>query len=642
MSAAPPQGTAPEMPPTPKYERDYGVFEADIEGRGFDFSLIRRLLAWLAPYRWTVAGALGCVLLAATSAVLAPVVITRVVVDGILLPQSGTEAPDFWQKELVALLADVTGQHQLIMACAMFLVWQCLWALFGHGFRTLLARAVVNGLRDLRRDLFAHLERLPSSFYDRVAVGRVMTRLTNDIETLFELLAGFGVLLGEFVPFFVAVTIMLALNPTLTAEMMVLLPVAAIATYVFQRVSRQVYRAIRSSVSRLNENLQENLSGIEVVQLYGREQLNYERYSEINRENRGQENRAVVIESYYGPFMDSMIFLAMAAIIWFGGRDVLGGAATLGSVILFAQFADMLFRPIVAMGEQWNVVFRAMASCERIFQALDWDEALIEPERPQKLPEKLTGEVEFRNLTFGYRPGNPILHDVSFTIRPGEKMAIVGPTGSGKTTLIRLLCRFYDIPPASLFLDGYDIMTLDPAEVRRRVGVVLQDFHIFSGTVYDNIALGRPEITREVAVRAAEMVNADGFIRALPDGYDTVLNERGRNLSHGQRQLLAFARVLARDPEVLILDEATASIDTETELAIQDALKTLTEGRTSIIIAHRLQTIREADRIAVLAHGQLREIGSHEELMAEGGLYKTLYELQMQDAAAGGSSPAPE
>ncbi|MCE9649640.1 MAG: ABC transporter ATP-binding protein/permease [Parvibaculum sp.] len=612
-------------------QKDYSVFEDDIDIRKFDMRLILRLTRWIAPYRAQMLLAVMLVLMAASAAVLAPVVVSRVVIDGILLQSPATDAPDLGQKALAAWLDTATGQHPLVVACGLYAVWTALWSLFGHGFRITLARAVLRGLRDLRRDLFTHLEHLPSSFYDRVSVGRVMTRLTNDIETLFELLAGFGVLLGEFVPFFVAVTIMLALNPTLTLELMAILPLAAVATWVFRIFSRTVYRAARSSVSRLNENLQENLSGIEVVQLYGRERINYEAYSAINRENRDQENRAVAIECHYGPAMDSMAFIAIAVIIWFGGHNVLGGTATVGTIILFAQFADMLFRPIVAMGEQWNVVFRAMASCERIFQALDWDEALKAPADPTPLPADLGGEVEFRHLDFSYVPGSPILKDVSFTIAAGEKVAIVGPTGSGKTSLIRLLCRFYDVPAASILIDGIDIMDVEPADIRRRVGVVLQDFHIFSGSVYDNIALGNPAITRADAERAAKLVHADAFISALPQGYETPLTERGRNLSHGQRQLLAFARVLAMNPEVLILDEATASIDTETELVIQDALAKLTEGRTSIIIAHRLQTIREAHRIVVLTQGEVREIGTHAELIARGGTYKTLYELQVQD-----------
>ncbi|MGV8996311.1 MAG: ABC transporter ATP-binding protein [Parvibaculaceae bacterium] len=619
------------MPIAEEKKKDYSVFEDDIDTRKFDIRLIWRLTHWIAPYRMQMLGAIMLVLFSASAAVLAPVIVSRVVIDDILLHAPDTNAPDLMQKSLSHWLITATDLNPLVVACGLYALWISLWALFGHGFRIMLARAVLKGLRDLRRDLFAHLEHLPSSFYDRVAVGRVMTRLTNDVETLFELLAGFGVLLGEFVPFFVAVTIMLALNPTLTLELLAILPLAAVATVIFRIFSRTVYRACRSTVSTLNQNLQENLSGIEVVQLYGREKLNYDAYTAINIENRDAENRAVLIESYYGPTMDSMAFIAITVIIWFGGHDVLSGATTLGTVILFAQFADMLFRPIVAMGDQWNVVFRAMASCERIFQALDWDEALKAPAQPVALPADIKGEVEFRHLNFSYQEGSPILKDVSFTIRPGEKVAIVGPTGSGKTSLIRLLCRFYDVPDDSILIDGIDIMQMSPSDIRRRIGVVLQDFHIFSGSVYDNIALGNPSITRADAERAAKLVHADGFISALPQGYETALTERGRNLSHGQRQLLAFARVLAMNPDILILDEATASIDTETELVIQDALSKLTEGRSSIIIAHRLQTIREAHRIVVLTQGEVREIGTHEELMALGGTYKTLYELQVQD-----------
>ena len=615
-------------------KKDYSVFEDDIDTRKFDIRLVWRLTHWIAPYRMQMLGAVLLVLLSASAAVLAPVIVSRVVIDDILLHAPDTDAPDLMQKALSHWLIGVTDLNPLVVACGLYALWIALWALFGHGFRIMLARAVLKGLRDLRRDLFAHLEHLPSSFYDRVAVGRVMTRMTNDIETLFELLAGFGVLLGEFVPFFVAVTIMLALNPTLTLELLAILPLAAIATVIFRIVSRTVYRACRSTVSMLNQNLQENLSGIEVVQLYGREKLNYDAYTAINNQNKDAENRAVLIESYYGPTMDSMAFIAITVIIWFGGHDVLNGATTLGTVILFAQFADMLFRPIVAMGDQWNVVFRAMASCERIFQALDWDEALKTPTHPVALPADIKGEVEFRHLNFSYLEGSPILKDVSFTIKPGEKVAIVGPTGSGKTSLIRLLCRFYDVPDNSILIDGIDIMKMAPSDLRRRIGVVLQDFHIFSGSVYDNIALGNPAITRADAERAAKLVHADGFISMLPQGYETPLTERGRNLSHGQRQLLAFARVLAMNPDILILDEATASIDTETELVIQDALSKLTEGRSSIIIAHRLQTIREAHRIVVLTQGEVREIGTHQELMALGGTYKTLYELQVQDVSA--------
>jgi ATP-binding cassette subfamily B protein len=339
----------------------------------------------------------------------------------------------------------------------------------------------------------------------------------------------------------------------------------------------------------------------------------------------------VSLETFYGSFIDSMASAAVGVIIWFGGGAALQETISLGSVVLFSQFVDMLFRPIVAVGEQYNVLFRAMASTERIFQALDWDERVFEPSRPATLPERLRGEVVLNGLSFAYPGGPPVLKDVSFRIEPGEKLAIVGPTGSGKSTIIRLLARFYDFPPGQIFLDGTDLNDISAVQLRRRIGIVLQDFHVFSGTIADNVSLGNPEIDRATVEAACRHVHADSFIERLPLGFETPLVERGQNLSQGQRQLLAFARVLAADPEILVLDEATASIDTETERLIQDALHVLTHGRTSIIIAHRLQTIVEADRILVLQHGEVIEVGNHDELLEKGGVYATLYELQFQE-----------
>jgi ATP-binding cassette, subfamily B, multidrug efflux pump len=501
----------------------------------------------------------------------------------------------------------------------------------GHYHRVYLATAVLGALRDLRHDLFRHLETRPASFYDRVAVGRVMTRVTNDVEQLFQLLSGFGVLLGEFAPFVVALVLMLSMSAELTGVLLLALPIVAVGTYFYRRATRSIYRDIRQSVSHLNQNLQENISGMPVVQLNRREAMNLSRYTTINRENREQEARAIRLETWYGAFMENIGPAAMGVIIWIGGGEALQGTLSLGSMILFSQFIDMLIRPIVVVGEQYNVLFRAMASGERIFQALDWDEAIHEPAQPAQLAAERRGAIEIRNLTFGYVPGVPVLKNLSLSVRPGERLAIVGPTGSGKSTIIRLLARFYDFPRGSILLDGVDLMDLPSAVVRRQIGIVLQDFHVFAGTVHDNISLGNPAIDRARVEQAARYVNAHAFIAALPAGYDTVLAERGQTLSQGQRQLLAFARVLAANPEILVLDEATASIDTDTEQLIQDAIEVLTANRTSIIIAHRLQTIQNADRVLVLEHGELTELGTPAELLALGGTYARLHALQFQD-----------
>ena len=508
-----------------------------------------------------------------------------------------------------------------------------LFGLTGHLHRLTLVRAIVNGLRDLRQDLFAHMETRPSSFYDRVPVGRIMTRVTNDIEALYEMLRGMGSLVGEFVPFFVALAIMLSTSVKLTLILLLLVPVVGLATYFFRRATQEVFRLVRNSVSELNQNLQENLSGMQVVQLSERQERNLATYTAINKSNRRFEYRSINLSTFYGAFNDSLASVGLGLIIFYGGGQVVQDEMTLGGVILFTRFMNMLFTPVVMLGEQLNVLFRAMASGERIFQALDWEEQIHEPENPIELPERLEGRIEFKNLSFAYNPESPILKGVSVIIEPGQKLAIVGPTGSGKSTMIRLLCRFYDFERGMIFLDGIDLNDLRSRDVRKRIGVVLQDFHIFSGTILDNIVLGNPGITREMAIDAARTVNADRFIDRLPLGYDTPLVERGANLSQGQRQLLAFARVLASDPEILILDEATASIDTETEMLIQDGLHKLMEGRTSVLIAHRLQTIQEADRVLVLHHGEVKEFGTHEELLAQDGIYATLHELQFQDTA---------
>ena len=616
-------------------KRDHSVFEADIEGQAMNLQYLKRIAGWVGPHKRLAMVSIILVVLASALAVLMPVLLSRVVVDGILMDSPNSLLPDFGLFQLNQWVQQYTGFSEITAACIVYGSFTLICHTLYHLHRVSLARVVLFSLRDMRQDLFAHMELRPSSFYDRVAIGRVMTRITNDVQALIELLMGLGALIGQFVPFFIALFVMFAINAELTLHLLGAIPAFIIATYFFRQATRKVYRLIRNTVSQLNQNLQENLSGMQVVQLSNRETLNLQVYQGINDGNRKHEFHAVSLESAYGATMDNMVNLALAVIIWVGGGAALQETISLGSVILFTYFIDMFIQPIRVLGHQYNILFRAMASAERIFQALDWDESVEEPSHPKKmLIERINGHLEFKNLTFGYESGQPVLHDVSFEIAAGEKLAVVGPTGSGKSTLIRLLGRFYNFQRGTIFLDGTDLLDIHSRDIRQRIGVVMQDFHIFSGSILENITLGNPNISDKDGIKAAHAVNADTFINSLPEGFQTQLVERGQNLSQGQRQLLAFARVLAANPEILILDEATASIDTETEQLIQNALKIIMKGRTSILIAHRLKTIQEADRILVLKNGKVKEIGTHGELIANKDVYYTLSQLQFQDVTS--------
>ena len=664
--------SAPATAAAPPPMRNYSAFDAQLTHQALNMRLFLRLLKWAKPYRMTLIVSAILIIIGSALSTLTPVLQNRIIVDEILAPgaaasaraavadgavdaadaatqaapapvanatdapeglaDTARELPHYGLLTFLNWLTEHTALRPLAVAVGMYIAMFVAQTLIGVAQQLLLTSGALKTLRDLRIDLFASLERKPASFYDHVAVGRVMTRVTNDVENLFELLVGFVGRAGILCPFFLSLAIMLDYSFFLTSIGLVMIPITAASTFLFRYLMRRIFRLIRDSVSALNQYMQEDLIGIEVVQLCGREEANSAEYRRLNGANRDFEYRAINYEVVFETFNMNLASIASVCLLWFGGGEVVQQSISLGVLLLFNQYLTMMVMPIESVGRFFNTLFRAMASGERIFQALDWDERLHEPDKPVQLPDRLRGEVEFKNTRFGYAGGEDVLHGVSFRIAPGEKLAIVGPTGSGKSTIIRLLARFYDFDDGMIFLDGVDVNRIASSDLRKRVGVVLQDFHIFSGTLAENISLNNPDISPERVRWAARAVNADRFIRELPDGYDTELAQRGHNLSQGQQQLVAFARVLAADPEILVLDEATSSIDTGTELIIQDALHKLTEGRTSIIIAHRLQTIQECDRVLVLHHGTVKELGTHEELIALGGIYHTLNELQFQDS----------
>jgi len=484
---------------------------------------------------------------------------------------------------------------------------------------------------DLRMQIFRHLQKMDVAFFDKNPVGRLMTRVTTDVDALNELFTS-GVI-SVFDDIFTLSGIIISLfllNYKLALGIVAILPFLILVTLLFKIKVRDSYRRVRTAIARINAFLQENITGAAVVQLFGREKKQYQKFTHINKDHLDANLQSIFYYAIFFPLLEVISASAIALIVWYGGRQVLAGALTLGTLVAFIQYSDRFFRPISDLSEKYTILQAAMASSERIFKLLDTEPSVVAPSGSKTLAVE-KGSIEFRNVSFAYKPGEPVLHNVSFRVEPGEKVAVVGATGAGKSTIISLLSRFYDVQEGEIRVDGENIRNFDLQGLRSSIGIVLQDVFLFSGSVAENIRLGNSRIPDAQVRKAAETVHASHFISRLENQFATKVGERGSSLSVGQKQLLAFARALAYDPKILVLDEATSSIDTETELLIRDALARLMADRTSIIVAHRLSTIQKADRIIVLHKGRIRETGSHQELLHLRGIYWKLYQLQYKD-----------
>jgi ATP-binding cassette subfamily B protein len=634
------------------------IHEEEILGKAYDSRLMRRLLTYLRPYKWQVAIALVAIVFKAGADVLGPY-LTKIAVDKYLAKVPGPEANTWLGSKLSSApltgIAQIAGLYIGTLVVSFFLEYVETYYMQWTGQMVMF---------DLRSQIFRHLQRMHVGFFDKNPVGRLVTRVTSDVDALNEMFtAGVVAIFEDIFVLAGIVAIMMRMNWKLALITFAVLPFIFLATMIFRRKVRDSYRRIRVAIARINAYLQEHVSGMMVLQLFNREKRAFDKFAQINASHMDAFMDAIMAYAVYYPVIEILSATAIASVIWFGGNDVIHHVATLGVLVAFIQYAQRFFRPIQDLSEKYNILQSAMASSERIFKLVDTQPQVVSP-AVSKVPAG-PGRIEFDHVWFAYRKiplggvdgndGKPavegarataeaeepdwVLRDVSFAIEPGETVAIVGHTGAGKTTIISLLMRFYDVQQGAVRIDGVDVRDMDLNELRRRYGVVLQDPFLFSGTVEQNIRLGSSWIEDEAVERAAEEVNIADFIRSLPDGFKESVRERGSTLSTGQKQLISFARALAHDPKILILDEATSSVDTETEFRVREALTRMVEGRTSIVIAHRLSTVQRADKILVMHKGKLREMGSHQQLLAQRGIYWKLYQLQYKDQEIPAGSP---
>ena len=601
--------------------------EEEVLGKAYDARLMKRLLKYLWPYKWHAVTSLVLTILSAPL-VLAGPPLTKAAIDLFLAPDPSKPPSGFalFLKHLADRFGFGASAYQGIAFIAIVFFIANVAAFAVQYTQAIVMQAMGQYIMyDLRKQIFAHLQKLAVNFYDRNPVGRLMTRLTTDVDALNEMFtAGVIAIFGDVAMIFYIVIWMFEVNWQLALVSFAILPLLAVLTTWFRLGARSSFREVRVRIARINAFLQEHITGMPVVQLFNREQKEMRKFDGINQAHRKANIDTIF---YYAVFYPAVEIIGIGLIIWYGGGQVIRGAATIGTLVAFIQLARSFYEPISDISEKYNILQSAMASSERIFKLLDEPVTIASPETPVRIG-RARGEIEFRNVWFAYKDNDWILKDVSFTVEPGERVAFVGHTGAGKTTITNLLLRFYDIQRGQILLDGVDLREMDLEELRSNFSIVLQDVFLFSGDIATNIRLGNRAISDGGLRDAARQVHADTFIQRLPEGYGAELRERGAGLSVGQKQLISFARALAFDPRVLILDEATSSIDTETELLIRDAVERLMEGRTSLVVAHRLSTIQSVDKIIVMHKGEIRETGTHQDLLAQRGLYWRLYQLQ--------------
>jgi ATP-binding cassette, subfamily B, multidrug efflux pump len=591
------------------------MIDDDVLGKAYDGRLMRRLLTYLRPYRAQVLVAVVAII-GHSALDLVPPYLTKVVIDQ-YIPVGD-----------LAGLVSIATLYLVALIASFLLEYLQTWTMQVIGQKIMF---------DLRMQLVSHLHRLDLRFYDRNPVGRLMTRITTDVDVLNELFtSGVVSVFGDVFTLIGIMTVLIWMDWRLALAAFSVLPLIAGITHWFRVNARESYRTVRTWIARINAYLQERITGMATVQLYRREQRDFETFDEIDRKHRDANVQSIFYYAVFYPAVELVGALAASVILWVGGARIIFDSSdtlTLGALVAFLQYSQRFFRPISDLSEKFNILQGAMASSERIFALLDTPIEIVSSDSKAG-SWKGPGVIRFENVSFSYVEGEPVLKNVSFEVRPGERIGVVGATGSGKTTIVSLLLRFYDVQGGRITVDGVDIRDMKLADLRSLFGLVLQDVQLFAGTIASNVRLGNDAISDDDVRRALDAVHASSFVDRMPKGLNSVVAERGSTLSVGQKQLLSFARALAFDPRVLVLDEATSSVDTDTELLIRDALKVVMRGRTTIGIAHRLSTIQDMDRILVMHRGELREAGTHQELLALRGIYHRLYELQFESTTA--------